>query len=275
MTDGTARKARKICNFCELFQFASSNEKVQKSLRASVMIRKKRSICHAVSVIRILQTSLLSIGVCQVSASEPGMSDDSTGARTAWQYVFPWDPDSNVALVAATSESSPSDRAITSDEAKLQPSVTAHTVAGVGAQLRRLQKPLGEIAFASSSSDAKTPTNHASAIFTEPPIQLMPLGRSDQAPNRYPIAALHNPLYFEDYNLERCGHSIGCTQTAVSAFKFLAHTAILPYQMIEQPWCMVECDRLDCQNRSPVPCKSQATTDCDGLGDAGRVHTLD
>ena len=42
----------------------------------------------------------------------------------------------------------------------------------------------------------------------------------------------HNPIYFEDEQLERYGHSWGpVKQTAVSAVKFFATVPLLPYYM--------------------------------------------
>lgn len=55
------------------------------------------------------------------------------------------------------------------------------------------------------------------------------------APNRYPVCFTHNPLYFEDPNLERCGATQGCFTTACSAAKFMASTAALPYLIVATP----------------------------------------
>jgi hypothetical protein len=142
--------------------------------------------------------------------------------------------------------------------------------------MRGLEKPLGEIEFTNSTESEKTPSSEASKVLAaEAPIYVTPFARTLAAPNRYPIAAMHNPLYFEDIGLERYGHTFGCTQTAVSAARFLAQTAILPYQVIERPWCTVECDRLDGQNRSRTPSSQQVLSSCDGLGSAGSVHDVE
>ena len=44
-------------------------------------------------------------------------------------------------------------------------------------------------------------------------------------------AACFNPLYFEDVQLERYGHTIGLAQPVLSGAHFFAHIALLPYQM--------------------------------------------
>ncbi|MGV2335729.1 MAG UNVERIFIED_CONTAM: hypothetical protein LVR18_16965 [Planctomycetaceae bacterium] len=45
----------------------------------------------------------------------------------------------------------------------------------------------------------------------------------------------HQPLYFEQANLERCGKSWGCLTTAVSVTHFAASTVMLPWQMAVLP----------------------------------------
>lgn len=45
----------------------------------------------------------------------------------------------------------------------------------------------------------------------------------------------HQPLYFEDVNLERHGFSHGCLQPLISGGKFFTTIAILPYLMGSQP----------------------------------------
>jgi hypothetical protein len=47
----------------------------------------------------------------------------------------------------------------------------------------------------------------------------------------------HKPLYFEDWNLERYGHSHGWADPIVSAAHFFVRVPLLPYQMgVELPW---------------------------------------
>ncbi len=47
---------------------------------------------------------------------------------------------------------------------------------------------------------------------------------------------MHQPLYYEDANLERCGRTCGCITTAVSAVHFATAIAFSPYHMaVEHP----------------------------------------
>ncbi|MFN0054630.1 MAG: HEAT repeat domain-containing protein [Planctomycetales bacterium] len=52
-----------------------------------------------------------------------------------------------------------------------------------------------------------------------------------------PTGLCHNPLYFQDLNLERYGYHYGCAQTVVSSVKFATDTALLPYKMCVEPVC--------------------------------------
>jgi len=54
-------------------------------------------------------------------------------------------------------------------------------------------------------------------------------------PSRYLYCFAHNPLYFEDANLERCGIGHGVCQPVVSAAQFIGRSALLPYSLIASP----------------------------------------
>ena len=47
----------------------------------------------------------------------------------------------------------------------------------------------------------------------------------------------HNPLYFEDANMERCGIGYGCLTEMVSAGRFFGRVALLPASMVVDPPC--------------------------------------
>lgn len=200
------------------------------------------------------------------------MTSDAAGTRIAWEYVFQSVPDSKIQRIAPLPDGSSKERAIVRDVVDPESIETTDVAGSLESRMRGLEKPLGEIEFTNSNASKKAPTNQASNVLVaETPVFFTTLAKPVQAPNRYPIAAMHTPLYFEDIRLERCGHTFGCAQTAVSAVRFLAQTAILPYQIVERPWCMVECDRMDCQNRSAAP----ALSSCDGLVSAGGVREVD
>jgi len=47
----------------------------------------------------------------------------------------------------------------------------------------------------------------------------------------------HRPLYFEEINLERYGHSLGCTQPLFSAALFYGRVAAMPAKLVLEPPC--------------------------------------
>lgn len=51
--------------------------------------------------------------------------------------------------------------------------------------------------------------------------------------NTYPIC--YQPLYFEDPNMERCGHSCGCLTELMSAVHFAGRIPALPYLIASSP----------------------------------------
>jgi hypothetical protein len=66
----------------------------------------------------------------------------------------------------------------------------------------------------------------------------------------------HQPLYFEQANLERCGKSWGCLTTAVSVTHFAASTIMLPWQMAVSPPCSTVRTLRDCKAGCEYPVSS-------------------
>jgi hypothetical protein len=66
----------------------------------------------------------------------------------------------------------------------------------------------------------------------------------------------HQPLYFEQANLERCGKSWGCLTTAVSVTHFAASTVMLPWQMAVSPPCSTVRTLRDCKAGCEYPISS-------------------
>ncbi len=58
-------------------------------------------------------------------------------------------------------------------------------------------------------------------------------------PSRNTLKLSHNPLYYEDPNLERCGQTYGCLTTAVSVVHFSSAIAMTPYKMSQN--CPRDC----------------------------------
>ena len=100
-------------------------------------------------------------------------------------------------------------------------------------------KPLSEVALSSEPPAGELPTDRAAEKF-------LAVGTRTHAPGTHRTwngtsfywnasQLNHQPLYFEDVNLERHGFSYGIWQPAVSGAKFFATLPALPYLMTAQP----------------------------------------
>ena len=69
-----------------------------------------------------------------------------------------------------------------------------------------------------------------------PPFKFWPVYCDPWVANRDSYAFHHNPLWFEDPNLERCGRGLGILSSGSSALQFCANIPILPYRMTAEPY---------------------------------------
>ena len=93
----------------------------------------------------------------------------------------------------------------------------------------------------------REPANQARAMLRKrPPFKFWPVYRDPWVASRDSFAFHHNPLWFEDPNLERCGRGHGHLTSAMSFVQFNANIAILPYRMTAQPSCSCTRTLPDC-----------------------------
>lgn len=103
-----------------------------------------------------------------------------------------------------------------------------------------LRQPIGSLSLKEAivirsreGEPLRKPENLAARnVVDDPEGVRMALSRVIKSPNgaaRYRIC--HNPLYFEDPNMERCGEGFGIWTDAVSATRLFGRTAIVPYLM--------------------------------------------
>lgn len=107
-------------------------------------------------------------------------------------------------------------------------------------RLGALMKPLREVTLfergQDATQDATLPENRAAEWMNQAsPLVIESTPTSVPTYDRYPIGFSHQPLYFEDCDLERCGRGHACATNAVSSFRFLADTVVLPLRLIKQP----------------------------------------
>ena len=103
------------------------------------------------------------------------------------------------------------------------------------------RRSLSAISLDISPSQGAIPVDQAKATFGEHDSQIHHPGttRPWNATTQYWQASLlcHEPVYFEDINLDRHGFSHGCCQPAISGTKFFTTVAILPYLIGADPPC--------------------------------------
>ena len=91
------------------------------------------------------------------------------------------------------------------------------------------------------------PADQARAYLrNRPSFKFWPVYREPWVGNRDSYAFHHNPLWFEDPNLERCGRGYGHLTSLKSFACFSANIPILPYRMTAQPWCSCARTLPDC-----------------------------
>lgn len=83
----------------------------------------------------------------------------------------------------------------------------------------------------------REPADQALSILRKRPAKkFWPVYREPWTASRDSYAFHHNPLWFEDPNLERCGRGFGILSSGSSALQFCANIPILPYRMTAEPY---------------------------------------
>jgi hypothetical protein len=123
-------------------------------------------------------------------------------------------------------------------------------------RVRSLNKPLQRIALIEPVDvDGLRPADISAELEpAQPPLVLTGSFFADAHPARYLYCFSHNPLYFEDANLERCGIPHRCCQPAASAAKFLSQAALWPYSLIVTPPGSCVTTLGDCPTCHSYPC---------------------
>ena len=121
-----------------------------------------------------------------------------------------------------------------------------------------MNKPLQQIALIEPVDvDGLRPADISAELQpSQPPLVLTGSLFAEAHPDRYLYCFRHNPLYFEDANLERCGIRHSCCQPAASAAKFLSQAALWPYSLIVTPPGSCVTTLGDCPTCHSYPCGS-------------------
>lgn len=99
-----------------------------------------------------------------------------------------------------------------------------------------VSKPITAMTVRTAPSSGELPTDYAKTHLADRPAEFQPPGFSRPWPLttfHWDASALyHDPLYFEDVNLERYGLMFDKAQPVVSGAKFFGRIPLLPYLMV-------------------------------------------
>ncbi len=161
--------------------------------------------------------------------------------------------DSSHTQAAQTVSHQLTDQASTSDATQTDPQQRA--AKRLQSRFAALEKPIREIRVVQADVAGAFPENHAAELLTPMASHVI---ESDwyEIPtyDRYPVCFFHQPLHFEERNLERCGNGHGCLTNAVSTFWFLTNTAVWPYRMGSEPHCQCVNSAGDCKTCQRYAC---------------------
>jgi hypothetical protein len=119
-----------------------------------------------------------------------------------------------------------------------------------------LNKPIAQISLIEPIDvDGLRPADTSAELEpANPPVLLVGSLFVEAHPARYLYCFTHQPLYYEEANLERCGITYCCCQPVVSAAQFVGRTALLPYSLLDVPPCRCVRTLGDCPTCSSYPC---------------------
>jgi|GEM_PF-4370034 len=153
------------------------------------------------------------------------------------------------------------------DTEQLTPEPLPEQDADIENQVQDLFQPLNAVhATGHSSTPPELPDDAAMDSLDHPadlsstyhensvPAYYMTVGYGVRRAPRNTHCFYAHPLYFEDPNLERCGHSRGGTTTACSVVHFASRVALSPILMLRSHPCDGVCMLPDCPTCHTFPC---------------------
>ena len=100
-------------------------------------------------------------------------------------------------------------------------------------------KPIGAVSASITLPAGDLPANLAAPVFAQAGTIAAPINETHNWPTlsySWEASAVpHNPLYFEDANLERYGYSRGILQPWISGGRFFLTVIFLPYKIVAHP----------------------------------------
>ncbi len=100
-------------------------------------------------------------------------------------------------------------------------------------------KPIGAVTASIAAPAGELPVNQAAPVFAQAGVVAAPVNASHNWPTftyAWEASAVpHNPLWFEDVNLERYGYTHGILQPWISGGRFFINVVFLPYHIVAEP----------------------------------------
>ncbi len=126
-------------------------------------------------------------------------------------------------------------------------------------RLAELNKPGNLLTVAMPTPAAgEVPVSQAATVFDQPPLWIAGGYSVPPPPQRVHIAFFHNPTYYQELNLERCGRldceRCGYLQNLYSSMWFVGNTALLPYRLASEPPCESVLSYGDCPSCHQYDC---------------------
>ncbi|TWT67170.1 hypothetical protein [Allorhodopirellula solitaria] len=142
-------------------------------------------------------------------------------------------------------------------------------------RLAELNKPARLLSIevpAAQPGDA--PVNQAAQVFNRRPFWVHGGVSSPPPPQRVHITFYHQPTYYQELNLERCGRldceCCGCLQNLSSSIWFVGNTLMLPYRAASQPHCQCVPSYGDCPTCHQYDCPVEPLCVKDGCASTSR-----
>ncbi|HEX3998168.1 MAG TPA: hypothetical protein VHX65_06435 [Pirellulales bacterium] len=118
-------------------------------------------------------------------------------------------------------------------------------------------KPIGAVGASIMMPPGELPANLAAPVFARAGVAAAPINESHNWPTlsySWNASAVgHNPLYFEDVNLERYGYSHGILQPWISGGRFYLNVIFLPYHIVAHPPKEIQYPLGYCRPGDPAP----------------------
>ncbi len=141
----------------------------------------------------------------------------------------------------------------------LKHAMSAVDDARVRARLAELNKPATLLTVAPPPVTAgDEPVNRAAVVFDQSPYWILGGPSVPPPPQRVHVVFHHNPTYFQELNLERCGKldcaRCGYLQNLYSSVWFIGNTSLLPFRLAAQPPCECVAAYGDCPTCHQYQC---------------------